>query len=58
MCPHVAVEPRRAVTSEHGPTTLKRPWPEKAIGSAWPRPTAKAEATFDPLANLAPDEGV
>ncbi|WP_165949638.1 hypothetical protein [Micromonospora sp. KC207] len=54
----MAIEPRRTVTSAHGPTTLERPWPEKAIGSAWPRPAAKAKATSDPLADLAPDEGV
>ena len=55
---HVATEPRRTVTSEHGLTTLKRPWPEKAIGGVGRRPAARAKATFDPLGNLAPDEGV
>jgi hypothetical protein len=51
MRPHVAIEPRRTVTGEHGLTTLKRPWPETAIGGAGPRP-----APFYPLGNLDPDE--
>ena len=55
MRPHVAIEPRRTVTGEHGLTTLKRPWPEKAIGGAGRR---RAKATFDPLGNLDPDEVV
>ncbi len=61
MRPHVAIEPRRTVTGEHGPTTLKQPWPEKAIGGAGRRPAARAPgltATFDPLGNLDPDEAV
>ncbi|MGI5521797.1 hypothetical protein ACQEUX_12685 [Micromonospora sp. CA-259024] len=39
-------------------TTLRRPWPAKAIGGAGRRPADRAEATFDPPGNLAPDEGV
>ncbi len=56
MRPHVAIEPRRAVTGEHGLTTLKRPWPEKAVGGVGRRPAARA--TFGPLGNLDPDEAV
>jgi len=58
MRPHVAIEPRRTVTGEHGLTTPKRPWPEKAIGGAGRRPAARAKARFDPLGNLDPDEVV
>jgi hypothetical protein len=60
MRSHVAIEPRRTVTGGHGLTTLKQPWPEKAIGGAGRRPAAraKAKATFDPLGNLDPDEVV
>lgn len=50
------------ITGQHGPTTLKQPWPEKAIGGAGRRPAARAEATFDPLGDplgdLGPDEVV
>lgn len=56
MRPHVAIEPRRTVTGEHGLTTPKRPWPQKAIGGAGHRPAARAEVTFDPLGNLDPDQ--
>lgn len=56
MRPHAAVEPRRTVTTAHG-LTLRRPWPEKAIGGPGRRPADRATATFDPLGNLAPDEG-
>ncbi|WP_433125249.1 hypothetical protein ACQPWW_22270 [Micromonospora sp. CA-240977] len=52
----MAVEPRRTVSSAHGPTTLRRSWPEKAIGGGR-RPADRATATLDPLGNLAPDEG-
>ncbi|GAB3895540.1 hypothetical protein [Microbispora bryophytorum] len=52
----MAIEPRRTVTGEHDLTTLKQPWPEKAIGGAGRRPAARAEATFDPLGDLGPDE--
>ncbi|MEU7890275.1 hypothetical protein AB0B54_32645 [Microbispora bryophytorum] len=48
----MAIEPRRTVTGEHGLTTLKQPWPGKAIGGAGRRPAARAEATFDPLGDL------
>lgn len=58
MRPHVAIEPRRTVTGEHGPTTPKQRWPEKAIGGAGRRPAASTKATFDPLGNLDPDEVV
>ncbi|MDX3234401.1 hypothetical protein PV392_01595 [Streptomyces sp. ME03-5709C] len=54
----MAIEPRRTVTGEHGLTTPKQPWPEKAIGGAGRRPAARAEATFDPLGDLDPDEVV
>ncbi|MEV1239668.1 FAD-linked oxidase C-terminal domain-containing protein [Nonomuraea sp. NPDC050022] len=54
----MAIEPRRTVTGEHGLTTLRQPWPEKAIGGAGRRPAARAKATFDPLGNLDPDEVV
>ncbi|SCF37946.1 hypothetical protein GA0070561_6004 [Micromonospora saelicesensis] len=52
MRPHVATEPR-TVTSAPGLTARRRPWPEKAER----RPANRAEANFDPLGNLAPDEG-
>ena len=58
MRPHVAIDPRWTVTGEHGLTTLRRPSPEKAISGAGRRPADRAKATFDPLGNLAPDEGV
>ncbi|MET8143984.1 hypothetical protein ABZU32_27070 [Sphaerisporangium sp. NPDC005288] len=58
MRPHAAIEPSRTVTGEHGLTTPKRPWPEKAIGGALRRPAAGAEATSDPLGDLDPDEVV
>ncbi|MBD3141287.1 hypothetical protein [Microbispora bryophytorum] len=54
----MAIEPRRTVTGEHGLTTLKQPWPGKAIGGAGRRPAARAEATFDPLGDLGTDEVV
>ncbi|MFB9682366.1 hypothetical protein [Streptosporangium vulgare] len=53
----MAIEPRRTVTGERG-LTLRRPWPEKAIGGAGRRPAARAKATFDPLGDLDPDEAV
>ncbi|RAO53520.1 hypothetical protein LUPAC06_05390 [Micromonospora saelicesensis] len=56
MRPHVATEPR-TVTSAPGLTTRRRPWPEKAIGGAERRLADRADATFDPPGNLAPDEG-
>ncbi|GGL19690.1 hypothetical protein Sme01_47560 [Sphaerisporangium melleum] len=55
MRPHVAIGLRRTVTGEHGPTTLKRPWPKEGAGR---RPAAGAKATFDPLGDLGPDEVV
>jgi hypothetical protein len=58
MRPHVAIEPRRTFTGEHGLTTLMQPWPEKAIRGAGRRPAASAKATFDPLGDLDPDEVV
>ncbi|MFF5248859.1 hypothetical protein ACFY3V_31645 [Streptosporangium sp. NPDC000095] len=58
MRPYEAIEPRRTVTGEHSLTTPKQPWPEKATGGAGRRPAARAEATFDPLGDLDPDEVV
>ncbi|MBP2704254.1 hypothetical protein JOL79_10570 [Microbispora sp. RL4-1S] len=53
------IEPRRTVAGEHGLTTLKQPWPEKAVGGAGHRPAAGAEAaTFGPLGYLDADEVV
>ncbi|MEH0929867.1 hypothetical protein [Micromonospora sp. CPCC 205558] len=54
----MAIEPRRTVTGEHGRTTLRRPWPEGAIGGPARRPPDRPGSHFDPLGNLAPDEGV
>ncbi|RAO33959.1 hypothetical protein PSN13_02826 [Micromonospora saelicesensis] len=52
MRPHVSTEPR-TVTSAPGLTARRRPWPAKAER----RLADRVEATFDPLGNLAPDEG-
>lgn len=56
MRPYVAIEPRDR--HQHGLTTLRQPWPEKAIGGAGRRPAAGAKATFDPLGDLGPGEVV